>query len=237
MTMQKLWRGNEPVVLMDDIILEQSPDYIRIAFSTPREVLSSAILGGGLIYADYVFNKKVDKYPSNTQSLSTPDTYLQEYAHQQQWYGNAVAMMTAASMNSLRVVKHQEQNISIAVLATVGLANARRAGDKAEVQQMGEPTHALGTINLIAVTDASLTPSALVEAQMIMTEAKAAIMQELNIRSPISNEIATGTGTDAIAIVNGPGMPIKYCGKHVRFGELLATCVIDAIRSSHKPSH
>ena len=142
-------------------------------------------------------------------------------------------MMTAASIGSFRIAKKKEQGVDIAVLVTSGLSNLRRAGDHAEYRIMGASSQEIGTINIIVLTSAMLTQSALVEALMIATEAKAAALQALEVKSAISPGIATGTGTDAIAIVNGQGKPtIKYCGKHVLFGEILAKLVIEAVTSS-----
>ena len=70
---------------------------------------------------------------------------------------------------------------------------------------------------------------------MIVTEAKAAVLRESGIRSPVSNKIATGTGTDAIAVVSGHGPEtVRYCGKHVLFGEILGRLVTDALTASVK---
>ena len=91
----------------------------------------------------------------------------------------------------------------------------------------------VGTINIIVITSASLTGSALIEALLITTEAKSAALQEAGIMSPVSNKLATGTDTDSVAVVSGPGPgDVKYCGKHVLFGELLDSSVIDTVSSS-----
>jgi adenosylcobinamide amidohydrolase len=58
-------------------------------------------------------------------------------------------------------------------------------------------------------------------------------MRKLGVKSPVSRTIATGTGTDAIAVANGFGPEtIRYCGKHVLFGEMLASAVIETITDS-----
>ena len=78
-----------------------------------------------------------------------------------------------------------------------------------------------------------MSPAALVESVMLAAEAKTVAMRELGVKSPASGEIATGTGTDAIAVANGAGPKrIHYCGKHVLFGEMLASAVIEAITES-----
>ena len=93
----------------------------------------------------------------------------------------------------------------------------------------------IGTINIIVLTSAILTDAAMVEALMIATEAKSAALQETGVLSPVSNKIATGTGTDAIAVVSGQGPElVAYCGKHVLFGEVLGRLVTDGVKASIK---
>ena len=66
-----------------------------------------------------------------------------------------------------------------------------------------------------------------------LVEARAAALQNLDIKSPVSNE--TATGTDCIAIASDPkAQKLQYCGKHVLFGETLARLVIEALTSSVK---
>jgi len=80
---------------------------------------------------------------------------------------------------------------------------------------------------------AQLTDAASIEAILIITEAKAAALQDAKIISPISNKIATGTGTDSVAVVSGHGPEtISYCGKHVLFGEILGRLVMETVASS-----
>jgi len=75
--------------------------------------------------------------------------------------------------------------------------------------------------------------AAMVEATMLATEAKAAALQNANILSSVSQQIATGTGTDAIAVVSGSGpQEIAFCGKHVLLGETIGRLVISAVESS-----
>jgi adenosylcobinamide amidohydrolase len=78
-----------------------------------------------------------------------------------------------------------------------------------------------------------LSDAAMVESVMLATEAKTVAVRELGVKSTVSGVIATGTGTDSIAVVNefGPET-IHYCGKHVLFGEMLAPAVIEAITGS-----
>jgi len=205
--------------------LQHNENHIHVAFSSPQRVISSAILNGGLVEAEHIVNWKVPKHASVCEA---PEKSLNDYAK-----GHVVGMMTAASMDSLRVEQACVEGIDITVLVTTGLSNARRAGDKADIQELLATTHEVGTINLILIFSAQLTDAAMVEAMMIATEAKAAALQNAKVLSPISGLIATGTGTDAIAVVSGEASPaIKFCGKHVLLGEWIGRLVITAVTSS-----
>lgn len=203
---------------------------MHLAFDTPHQVLSSAVLNGGITLASHIINIKVSKTSDN---LESPEVSLKNYCAAAGWNNTTVGMMTAAPMNSLRIAREHVQGVDVIVLVTSGLSNPRRAGDPAEHRMMTTQVNEIGTINIIAITSAELSTAAMVEASMVITEAKAAALQDLNIMSPVSNRIATGTGTDALAIVSGLGPEnIRYCGKHVLFGEVLGRLVIEAVTSS-----
>lgn len=231
-----------PVQLTDFAFLNHTENHLHISFTKPHQVLSSAVCNGGLVEANQLLNLKV---PKHTDGAEPPEQTLTQYAQalndrvnstgraRSSDQGCLVGMMTAASMKSYRKVVRSAQGVEITVLATVGLANARRAGDTAEYRQVASEPEEIGTINLIMLTNARLTQAATVEALMVITEAKAAALQDGAVTSPISGEIATGTGTDSVAVVNGFGPDeVRYCGKHVLFGELLAQAVIEAISSA-----
>jgi len=210
--------------------LQHNSDHIHVAFSSPQRVMSSAILNGGLIKADHIVNRKV---PQNSSSCEAPDRSLLDYANTQGWQGNVVGMMTAASMNSLCIKQACVEGVDITVLVTTGINNARRAGDKADIRELLGITEEVGTINLILICSARLTDAAMLEAVMVATEGKAAALQDADVLSPVSRRLATGTGTDAIAVVSGDGpQEIAFCGKHVLLGEWIGRLVIAAITSS-----
>jgi len=228
------------IALTQYAFLEHTSNHVHIEFSKAHQVMSSAVLNGGLVCADHLVNMKVPKEtPDNGSSDSdspnneSPEQALSNYCSNSGWYGTSVGMMTAASMKSFRMAKVTEQGIDIIIVVTSGLSNARRVGDVAEYRSMATDSKAVGTINIIFLTSAKLTAAASVEAVLMITEAKAAALQEAKILSPISNKIATGTGTDSVAVVSGHGPElITYCGKHVLFGEILGRLVMDTVASS-----
>ncbi|MBI1922897.1 adenosylcobinamide amidohydrolase [Candidatus Poribacteria bacterium] len=217
-------------------VIERMPTCIHVEFDLPHWVLSSAVLNGGLVRAKHIVNLNVEEnFVGRKGPFEPPDVTLCDYCQRMGWEGVAVGMMTAASMDSFRKVRRVVQGVEVAALVTAGVSNARCAGDPAEWREMGEAATERGTINIIVLTNARLTHAAMVEAVMTATEAKSAALQELAVRSATTGLPATGTGTDSIAIASGFGpTEIRYCGKHVIFGEVLASTVMQAVTTSLK---
>ncbi len=223
-----------PKNLTKGVLLEVTDNHLHIAFDRPTPIVSSAVLNGGAVNANHILNLNISNQLNNGLNIQqSPNFTLAQYCRNCGWSGTTVGLMTAASMDSFRMVQATEQGVEIIGLATAGLSNARRAGDYAEYREIGTPQYNAGTINIICLTTAVLTPAAMIEAVITATEAKTAALQNLGIKSPASQTPATGTGTDAIAIAGGHGsINVKYCGKHVIFGEILAKLVIEAVTSS-----
>ena len=219
---------------MNRFRIEHNTAHIHVQLTEHLMTLSSAVLNGGLVKADHILNLRVAKNCEGEKGASEPSVVtLEKYSRMMDWKGVTVGMMTAADAESFRNVKRVEQKVEVRALVTAGITNARRAGDPADCRDMGVSAPANGTINIIILTDAILTPAAMVEAVSMVAEAKSAALQNLDIRNPETGSLATGTGTDAVAIVSGNGpSEIRYCGKHTLFGEMLAATVIEAITSS-----
>jgi adenosylcobinamide amidohydrolase len=183
--------------LTKNVTLNHTPNHIHVEFSIPHQVISSAVLNGGLVYADHLVNLKV---PKCLTAPSSPSLTLAKYCEDAHWDGNNVGMMTAASMDSFRMAKQSPQGIDIVVLVTSSLSNPRRVGDRAEHRIMAAEPEEIGTINIIMITSAILTGAAMIEALLIVTEVKTAALQNTGIKSPVSDKIATGTGTDSVAV-------------------------------------
>lgn len=213
--------------------IELTNDFVHVEFCQPTKILSSAILNGGIQLADHFLNTKVDaNFLGEKSGFEEPHVSLQNLTNSQKWKGKCVGMMTAALMSSYRKIRIEEQGVWIEVLVTSGVSNARRAGDKADYQFMNETCEKVGTINILMLTNASLTEASMVECVMMIAEAKSACLADLKVTSPVSGLMATGTGTDSTAVACGTGPQVQYCGKHVLFGELLAKATHQAISES-----
>lgn len=209
--------------------IRKTERYILLTFSEQMNVLSSCVLNGGMQKIRHVLNLKVLDDDTITED---PAVTLSHICDELGLQDKCLGMMTAASMHTLRHQTCWCGDVYFTAVVTAGLENARRAGDPADVIASNGALPA-GTINLVVCTNACLEPAAMVEALMVATEAKVAALGALNIRSAKSGEIATGTGTDAIAIVSDPqGMALRYVGKHVVAGEMLARAVMLALTAA-----
>jgi len=218
----------------DRFELKQTPAHIWVGFGTEHPVLSSAVFNGGPCAASNILIMKVaENFAGTKQIAETPENALAEYCSRLRLGGTTVGMMTSASMDSFRRVSRSSQGAEISVMVTAGISNACCAGDRADWRTFRVDDNPSGTINIVIITNAMMSQAAMVESVMIVTEAKTVAMRKLGVKSTVSGVIATGTGTDAIAVVNGFGPEtIHYCGKHVLFGEMLASAVIEAVTES-----
>jgi adenosylcobinamide amidohydrolase len=214
--------------------IEHTSRHVHIALSHSRRVLSSAPYNGGWVDADHLLILNVrDNFKGDQGAFEPLHQTFENYCHRGRWTGKTVGMMTSARMSSFRNEIRSARGVEINLLVTAGTSNARRAGDPAECRTFDTVEMTPGTINLIILTTATLLPAAMVETVMVVTEAKTAAFQDLGILSPVSGKVATGTGTDAVAVVSGNTSPkIEFCGKHTLFGEMLASATIDAVCSS-----
>lgn len=176
-----------------------------------------------------------------------------------------VGLLTAASMQTLRMASRQADGVVVDVIVTAGITNARRAGADADCFLFGDEDEKNndrsnnnisspfppGTINTVVVTNASLTPGALVEAYSIAVEAKCAACSDLGVTCTSSMLLAQGTGTDCTVIV-APSCnhqcqynttaaqqqqvdqqrTVKYAGKHTIFAELVGQAVEEATKEA-----
>lgn len=135
-------------------------------------------------------------------------------------------LSTGADMDNMALCEKSYQEFSVCCLATGGTGNALRAGVDVGhyVERDGRFDYTPGTINVILLFNAALSSGAMARAIITATEAKAAALQDLNVKSAYSPEHqATGTGTDNIIIVSGKDSekPLRWAGGHTKIGELI----------------
>lgn len=151
-------------------------------------------------------------------------------------------MGTAANVEYTALASEKYEDIEVTVFATAGVyGNAASAGDPALWHETAEGWKRAfdpsGTINLIVLCSAPLTPGALARAAITVTEGKSAALARLAVGSRYSPDLATGTGTDqfciAAPLANG-AREFSGTGPHSKLGEILGAAsrnaVLEALR-------
>jgi len=144
-------------------------------------------------------------------------------------------LLTGADMDNFALKKEEYLEFKVFALVTAGTkSNAQRIGiDRAGSLERDGRFETLGTINVIILTNASLSEGAMARGMITLTEAKVIALEDLDIRSSYNPQIrATGTGTDNALIVSGEGPRIDYLGGHAKMGELMARAVTSAVKEA-----
>jgi adenosylcobinamide hydrolase len=202
-----------------------------------RSVLSSAPRAGGITRAKYILNHQVaakaigrDNHGMGTGArCAEPARTLSKLAISLGIRDKFVGLMTAVSLADLVTVREAYDQIWVEGFVTVGTSNAVRAGEPVTPRQRTNSSTHLGTINLILVTNARLSASAMVGMVQVATEAKTAVLLRAKVKSWTGRPGATGTGTDAVVVVSGNGPPMQYSGTHTVLGELVGRVIETAV--------
>ncbi len=195
-----------------------------------KRVLSSAPQGGGFRSASHVINHHVDADPGMNGHFPDPARYLRKLASQLSIGYHTVGLMTAVPMTQLVTSRVSAGKLWVECFATVGVTNAVRAGEWPLYLAQRKETHStrVGTINLILITNGSLSTSAMVGAVQVATETKTGILRDHAIPSWKGRDLATGTGTDAVVIacrLRSEGPLHTYSGTHTIMGALIGRAV------------
>lgn len=210
-------------------------------FSAPRMVLSTAANGGGLRYDLTSTFNYCDCGPSgvclpmNGKNLKEHQISIAKRLGLDPEY--TTGLDTAANLDNMVVLTKAWNSISITAAVSAGAdVNALCAGDPATLfESDGEPCIlSPGTINIFLITNQTLSPGAMTELLMTITEAKTTVLRDFMQGSSASNSIATGTGTDGIVIIGDCDFEhtLLNAGKHFKFGELAALTVQGAVKEA-----
>jgi adenosylcobinamide amidohydrolase len=142
---------------------------------------------------------------------------------------------TGVHMEKVAVCEKSYGDFHVCCIATGGAKNnALRMGvDRGDwVETQTEFQNARGTINMLLLTNVTLSLGAMARAIMTATEGKTAALEDLHYVSTPSPKLqATGTGTDSMIVVsaNNPAIKICHTGGHTKMGELIGYCAKNAV--------
>lgn len=193
--------------------------WIDVRFAAPQHVLSWTLNRPGLVRSDRLLWREVR------------DADLHADFDVAAWLEAELAARDArevpcflTSRDVRRVVRRdvRVEGQEVTCLATVGLSNAERIGTRLPVAAA-----MAGTINVLVATLTGLTEAARLEALAMAAQARTVAVLEAGIVLPTG--LATGTGTDCIAVV-APEGGTAFAGLHTALGEAIGGAVLGAVR-------
>jgi iron complex transport system ATP-binding protein len=205
--------------LLAGVVYERHEAATCLRLDRPWQALSSAVLGGGRRHIRSLVHLQV---PVDYDGAS-PAQDLREATRELVLAGPSIGLMTAVDLSKTQVFAAHAAGVAIRALITVGVGNASRAGSPT--------TYRPGTINTVLLVEGRLSDPAAVELVIVMSEAKAAALAEAGVRTT-RGEVATGTSTDAVAILwrrAGGDREIRHGGSATELGMAAARIVSTAI--------
>lgn len=194
--------------------------WLEMDLTDPHRVLSWALNAPGYVTASRILWREVGN--SDLPAGLDVTEWLQKELAQREAL-DAPTMLTSRNLDAYEVAEACVEGVQVHCVATTGLSNAERVGSR-----MDRRGHDWGTINLAVQVSQTLSDAALLEALSIATQARTAAVIDAHWSLPTG--LATGTGTDCIAIA-APAGDIPFSGLHTPIGEALGRVVYEAIHT------
>ena len=204
-----IWEGMK-LELLENRIEAYSPVQLR--------TLGSAVHSGGFAEANRIVNWKVPIPYECDDPVSDVKSQLHHWEYDAD---RTVCLLTAAKLTHASVAEMEGDGFKLLCCTTSGTRNAARAG----MPRQTFSAYTAGTINTLLLVDGQMTDAAMVNAIITYAEAKAAALQDLNIKDSDHDVIATGTTTDAVVL--GVSRNLQYSALHTYAGA--ATTIGNAI--------
>ena len=241
------------------LILRRQGRYLAAELRRPHRVLSTCRINGGLREdLTHIVNHQscegvIDSARADLLIRLGSDAYHAYACEEAGTPAAATALMSTAANMQCAVVAHAEHaELRVTVAATAGvLGNATRAGDPAgwhetasgheravaspscETTEVPAAEVGHGTIVLLVFINQPCPPACLVRAATLVTEGKSTALLDLRMPSLQSPGLATGTGTDQLAIAAPLAGETEWCrhwaGSHNTLGEMLGQATHAAV--------
>lgn len=201
-----------------------SPEALVLHSENDLNIFASAVVGGGFIRTRCIINRHVSK----DYQQADPESDLRSFAAKRGIGEPFVGLMTAVYLDQVQWATRHVDDLTVVAVVTAGLSNPTAAG-------LSPPAVlAPGTINIIVLVDGQLTPAAMVNAIITVTEAKTHLLLEHGLRTPEGFQ-ATGTSTDAVVVAcTGRGDRLAYAGPATKTGWLIGQVVHRALGEALK---
>lgn len=167
-------------------------DHLLVENERPLDTFSSAVHGGGFQKISHFVNWQVPLDYASSDPIQLMEQKIAEWEYP--LYQTA-GLQTAAKIHCASILEEQGDEFRIVCSVTAGLGNRERAGRKRKTFS----AYQCGTINTFVFIDGRLTEAAMINGIITATEAKAAALQDLQVKVD-SGEFATGTTTDSVVL-------------------------------------
>lgn len=194
--------------------------WLALDFDRPQRVLSWSLNRPGLVATQQILWREV-RNADLPQDLDV--NHWLAAALQERQSTEAVVLLTSRDIRTFQDRTVTVEDATARCIATVGLSNAERTGARVDRPRVG-----WGTINVAVHVLAGLTDAARIEALSIAAQARTVAVLEAGLDLP--SGLATGTGTDCIAIA-APAGDTPYAGLHTAVGEAVGQAVLHAVRA------
>ena len=205
----------------DELAVAHAGNWLVATFAAEQEMVSWAIVGGGLRTARAVAWLQVHDgdLPPGLDAAEFLRGRLDAAG-----LSGAVGLITTRPLDRHVDVTIRHDGVLARCIATVGMGNALRAGDP-------PGTSRFGTINLLCQVSVALSPEARLEALALAAEARTLAVREAVVPSVRSGRPASGTGTDCIVVAApAAGAAAVFAGKHTAVGHVIGAAVHEATR-------
>lgn len=216
--------NEEYIKVSDEMITLQSPIQLR--------TMSSGVTGSGVGWHQTFVNRHVSLKYSHQNHLEEMTDYLKQHGFEP---SKTVGMMTAVYLENVSYRFLQGDHFSTFVVVTAGVGNAVDAS----LADRHSSEYRPGTINTWVFVNGHMAEEAFIHAIVTATEAKVKALQELQVKDPVTNTIATGTSTDSMLIAaTQRGEKLQYAGTITPLGKLISRgvydCTIEAVEKSRQ---
>lgn len=197
-----------------------SEPWLEMDFGRELQVLSWAVNKPGFAKSNRILWREVNNRDL-PRDMDVCD-WLERELHVREAQ-DAVTFLTSRRITEFEEAIASAGHTTAHAVATVGLSNAERIG-----QRVDYSNRSWGTINIAVSLNRGLTQVGMIEAMSIAVAARTVAIHEMQFSLPTG--VATGTGTDCVAIA-APRGPTDYAGMHTEIGEAIGRAVYDAVKT------
>lgn len=192
--------------------------WLEFDLGADMQVLSWSVNRPGIVRARRILWREVRN--SDLPAELDVDDWL---ARELQLHGavDAVTLLTSRDIRFFTECRASAGDVMAHAVSTVGFSNAERVGHRIDRSDKD-----WGTINVALCLNCGLTETALLEAMSVVVQARTAAVMDVNLA--LTSGIATGTGTDCVAVASPTGK-IRYAGLHTEIGEATGRAVYTAV--------